>query len=77
MLPITAYHIGFFLYGLINDPMGNTLIDYLNKILTNALEYGQLLKELAESVADKATSQRLQELANVKKKHSEKLTTKR
>ena len=51
--------------------MENTLVDDLNKLLTNTLEYQEVLKELAEKVSDSATKKKLEELADVKKKQAE------
>jgi len=53
--------------------MKSTTIDNLNKILTNTIEFQEVLKDLAKSVYDETTKEKLKELAAIKKKHSEQL----
>ena len=50
--------------------MENNLIDILNKILTNTLEYKEVLDDLAEEVSERSIQKKLIELAEIKKKQS-------
>lgn len=53
--------------------MNKNLIYELNKILTNTLDYREVLLKLAESVSHQATQDKLEEFAKVRKKQSEDL----
>ncbi len=53
--------------------MENTIIDSLNKILTNTLEYKTVLEKLEELVSHDATKEKLSELAKIREKHAQDL----
>ncbi|QLG46568.1 hypothetical protein [Costertonia aggregata] len=53
--------------------MANNLIDELNKILTNTLNYQEALSSLAESVSHEPTKDKLVEFARVAEKESKTL----
>lgn len=51
----------------------NPLVDELNKILTNTLDYKEWLAKLSRSVSQEATRDKLREFSEVKKKESQEL----
>ncbi|MGB7392855.1 MAG: hypothetical protein WA913_00540 [Pricia sp.] len=51
----------------------DTLVDSLNRILTNTLEYREALEELADSVNDRTTASKLDEFAEVRGNETENL----
>lgn len=51
----------------------NSLIDELNKILTNTLDYKEFLVELSKSVSHEETKKKLEEFAEVKQDESQNL----
>ena len=53
--------------------MENTIIDSLNKILTNTLEYKTVLIQLEELVSHGATKEKLSDLAKIREKHAKDL----
>ncbi|MBW8201124.1 hypothetical protein [Flagellimonas abyssi] len=53
--------------------MENNIIDVLNKILTNTLDYKQVLQKLADSITHPPTTDKLNQLEDIAEKETEKL----
>lgn len=53
--------------------MEKNIIDVLNKILTNTLDYKQVLKNLTDSITHPTTSDKVNELAEIAEKETKKL----
>lgn len=51
----------------------NPLVDELNKILTNTLDYREVLQKLSKSVSHETTSKKLSEFAEIKQEESQNL----
>lgn len=53
--------------------MKKTLVDELNKVLTNTLDYNEVLQKLADAITHESTQNKLDEFAGVAIKESKRL----
>lgn len=51
----------------------NPLVDEINKILTNTLDYREVLMKLSDTISHEATSEKLREFAEIKQDESQNL----
>jgi len=53
--------------------MKNTIIDELNKVLTNTLDYREVLRKLASTISHNATQEKLKEFSEIAEKEGNRL----